>query len=82
MPGSNSRPNVSEGYEVPTELPGSTGCLRLVNNRCIIYIFYDGTIIMLVTTTMQVHILYNTVLGSIVRCSSFAVVEDSSTASS
>ena len=25
MPGSNSRPNVSEGYEVPTELPGSTG---------------------------------------------------------
>ena len=26
MPGSNSRPNVSEGYEVPTELPGSTGC--------------------------------------------------------
>ncbi|CAN0086701.1 unnamed protein product, partial [Ascophyllum nodosum] len=25
-PGSNSRPNVSEGYEVPTELPGSTGC--------------------------------------------------------
>ena len=24
MPGSNSRPNVSEGYEVPTELPGST----------------------------------------------------------
>ena len=23
MPGSNSRPNVSEGYEVPTELPGS-----------------------------------------------------------
>ena len=27
MPGSNSRPNVSEGYEVPTELPGSTGSL-------------------------------------------------------
>ena len=27
MPGSNSRPNVSEGYEVPTELPGSTGLL-------------------------------------------------------
>ena len=27
MPGSNSRPNVSEGYEVPTELPGSTGVL-------------------------------------------------------
>ena len=25
MPESNSRPNVSEGYEVPTELPGSTG---------------------------------------------------------
>ena len=25
LPGSNSRPNVSEGYEVPTELPGSTG---------------------------------------------------------
>ena len=25
MPGSNSRPNVSEGYEVPTDLPGSTG---------------------------------------------------------
>ena len=25
MPGSNSRPNVSEGYEAPTELPGSTG---------------------------------------------------------
>ena len=25
MPGSNSRPNVSEGYEVPTKLPGSTG---------------------------------------------------------
>ena len=24
---SNSRPNVSEGYEVPTELPGSTGCV-------------------------------------------------------
>ena len=30
MPGSNSRPNVSEGYEVPTELPGS---LR--------YVFYE-----------------------------------------
>ena len=29
MPGSNSRPNVSEGYEVPTELPGSTGFSRL-----------------------------------------------------
>ena len=25
LSGSNSRPNVSEGYEVPTELPGSTG---------------------------------------------------------
>ena len=28
MPGSNSRPNVSEGYEVPTELPGSTGYVQ------------------------------------------------------
>ena len=30
MPGSNSRPNVSEGYEVPTELPGSTGLVQPV----------------------------------------------------
>ena len=30
MPGSNSRPNVSEGYEVPTELPGSTGLESLI----------------------------------------------------
>ena len=29
LPGSNSRPNVSEGYEVPTELPGSTGFMYL-----------------------------------------------------
>ena len=29
MPESNSRPNVSEGYEVPTELPGSTGCMAI-----------------------------------------------------
>ena len=28
MPGSNSRPNVSEGYEVPTELPGAMGPLK------------------------------------------------------
>ena len=30
MPRSNSRPNVSEGYEVPTELPGSTGTNDLI----------------------------------------------------
>ena len=32
MPGSNSRPNVSEGYEVPTELPGSTGFIPQHNH--------------------------------------------------
>ena len=37
MPGSNSRPNVSEGYEVPTELPGSTGhqCIRLTSSAIV-----------------------------------------------
>ena len=28
--GSNSRPNVSEGYEAPTELPGSTGTVHKI----------------------------------------------------
>ena len=27
MPGSNSRPNVSEGYEVTSELPGRPVCV-------------------------------------------------------
>ena len=34
--------------------------VRLVNRYIIIYIFYDD-IIMLIITTMRVHILYNTV---------------------
>ena len=34
MPGSNSRPNVSEGYEVPTELPGSTGYILGLYYAC------------------------------------------------
>ena len=38
MPGSNSRPNVSEGYEVPTELPGSTGYLVVTKCKCIIQV--------------------------------------------
>ncbi|CAM9457800.1 unnamed protein product, partial [Ascophyllum nodosum] len=34
LPGSNSRPNVSEGYEVPTELPGSTGYILGLYYAC------------------------------------------------
>ena len=36
MPGSNSRPNVSEGYEAPTELPGSTGRFFFLNTHIIL----------------------------------------------
>ena len=42
MPGSNSRPNVSEGYEVPTELPGSTGLQKA--NRCVLMVWFLGAI--------------------------------------
>ena len=39
MPGSNSRPNVSEGYEVPTELPGSTGyMLNTVHTDTVLFL--------------------------------------------
>ena len=48
MPGSNSRPNVSEGYEVPTELPGSTGlCNSILLLPCVMVLYYIVSVLFL-----------------------------------
>ena len=59
MPGSNSRPNVSEGYEVPTELPGSTGNIAYVILDYKSLLYKKGRcIIIIITTTVLLLLLY------------------------
>ena len=56
MPGSNSRPNVSEGYEVPTELPGSTGTYSTENKIKIEGYYRRGVDTLLYSTENKIKI--------------------------
>ena len=59
LPVSNSRPNVSEGYEVTSELPGrqayyTRGFLPdiLLFTQALIFVWFDGTIIDIISTIL------------------------------
>ena len=75
MPGSNSRPNVSEGYEVTSELPGRpynraleiTGCGSIETTSRTRRLLWAGTLLRLSGGRLPKRIVFGNIDGAVRR---------------